>query len=98
MSSSNVIVSLVFEEMAEEENLFSTEQSLLFTGLYPSINETQVKILEGTSLSRAERLNCSHFLLLEAFLSAYQLQDISDLPRRYFDEAIEYLSQFMGVN
>ena len=98
MSNSNAIVPLVFEEMAEEENLFSTVHTAIFAGLCPVIDETQVKILEGTILSRAERINCSHFLLREAFLSAYQLQDTSDLPRRYFDEAIEYLSQFMGVN
>ncbi len=98
MSSSNVIVSLVFEEMAEEENLFSTEQSLLFTGLYPSINETQVKILEGVILSRAERISCSAILLREAFLSAYQIEDMKELPCRYFDEAMDYLTRFAGAN
>ncbi len=98
MSSSSVIVSLVFEEMAEEENLFSSDRPAIIAGLYPIIDETQVKILEGTIISRAQRVNCSQFLLREAFLCAYRLDEINDLPRRSFEEALNFLSQFSGVN
>jgi hypothetical protein len=98
MSNSNVIVSLVFEEMAEEENLFSTQRADCLLGLYPTIDKTQVKILEGIIISRAQRMCCSQLLLREAFLNAYQIEDTSDLLRRRFEEAVEYLAKFMGVN
>lgn len=98
MSSSSVIVSLVFEEMAEEENLFSSDRPAIIAGLYPIIDETQVKILEGVILSRAERISCSAILLREAFLSAYQIEDMKELPCRYFDEAMDYLTRFAGAN
>lgn len=98
MSSSNVIVSLVFEEMAEEENLFSTKRSTLLAGLYPTIDETQVKILEGIIISHAERICCSRVLLREAFLSTYRLEEFCDLPRRDFEDAVQYLTRFAGVN
>ncbi|MGE0108386.1 MAG: hypothetical protein AB7S81_01290 [Bdellovibrionales bacterium] len=84
--------------MAEEENLFSTNPPLLFVGLYPSIDETQVKILEGTIISRAERIGCSAILFHEAFLNAYQIEELKDLPHRHFDEAIDYLMSFAGAN
>lgn len=98
MSNSNVIVSLVFEEMAEEENLFSAERTFFIAGLYPTIDETQVKILEGTIISRAERICCSVLLLREAFLNAYRIEELNDLSRRDFNEAVRFLSKFRGIN
>ncbi len=100
MSNSNVIVSLVFEEMAEEENLFSfsTGRTSFMPGLYPTIDETQAMILAGIIFSRAERLHCSPMLLHETFIDAYSIEDLSDLPRNLFADAIRYLVGFVGAN
>ena len=98
MSNSNVIVSLIFEEMAEEENLFSAGRTSYLAGLYPTIDETQVKILEGIIFSRADRLHCSPMLLREAFIDAFNIDDLNDLPRHLFDDAIRHLAGFVGAN
>ncbi len=98
MSNSNVIVSLIFEEMAEEENLFSVGRASFFAGLYPTIDETQVKILEGIIFSRADRLHCSPVLLREAFIDAYKIDDLEDLPNNLFEDAIRHLVSFVGAN
>jgi hypothetical protein len=98
MSNSNVIVSLIFEEMADEENLFTPGQQGFIAGLYRQIDDDQVKILEGIILSRAERLQCSSLLLRMAFVNFYQIDELKELPRDHFKEAIMYLTHFKGVN
>ena len=97
MSNSNAIVSLIFEEMAEEENLFSGRASFA-AGLYPTIDETQVKILEGIIFSRAERVRCSSMLLREAFIDSYRIDDVKDLPHHLFEDAVQHLMQFAGAH
>lgn len=98
MSNSYSIVSVIFEEMAEEENLFSAGRASFLAGQYSTINETQIKILEGIILSRAERLHCSPLLLREEFIDAYRIDDLSDLPHNRFEDAVLHLARFIGVN
>ncbi len=98
MSNSNAIVSLIFEEIAEEEDLFSAKGNALLARLYSTIDETQVKILDGIILSRAERLRCGPILLREMFMDEYKIDELQELPRHQFEDAVMYLASFAGAN
>ncbi len=98
MSNSNAIVSLIFEEVAEEEDLFTAREKSLLARLYSTIDETQVKILEGIILSRAERLRCGPILLREMFIDEYKIDGLEELPRHLFEDAVMYLASFAGAN
>ena len=98
MGDNNVIVPLVFEEMADEENLFPVLRTTSwFPGVCRPIDDSQRKILDGIILSRAERLHCSPALLRMSFLDAYRIEDLKDLPGHLFNDALRRLVKFRGV-
>ena len=98
MSKTKAIVYRVFEQVAEEEDLFSVKEKSLLAGVYATVDKTQVKILEGIIYSRAQRLNCGATLLREVFTFEYKIDDLEDLPRQKFDDAVMYLSEFAGLH
>ncbi len=98
MSDYKEIVPLVFEEMAEEEDLFSSGQTPLPAGVYNPICDHQIKSLEGIIIRRAYGLLCSPATLRLAFTTAYQIEDLCELPRDQFDEAVQFLQEFNGIN
>lgn len=92
------IIPIVWEEMAEEEDLFSSKPQPFAIRLYTTIDNHQVKVLEGVIISRAKELHCSPATLCAAFITAYQIEDLKELPGDYFDEAIGFLMDFNGIN
>ena len=98
MSNSSAIVYLVFEEMAEEESLFLGARQALIAGQRISIDEQQTKILEGIMYSRADMLGCSPEQVRMTFECYFQIDGLRDLPLRMFDDAVQYLTHFVGMN
>jgi hypothetical protein len=49
-------------------------------------------------LSRAERLRCGPILLSEMFMDEYKIDELQELPRHQFEDAVMYLASFAGAN
>ena len=98
MSNIKAIVRNVFGEVADEQDLFSTEHQAIIYFRSASIDEHEIKILEGMMISRAQKLGCSPFLLSAAMECYFRIDALEDLPSRQFESAMEYLLHFSGVN
>jgi len=98
MSNSSPVVYLVFEEMAEEESLFLGARQALYAGKRASIDEQQKKILEGIVSSRADMLGCRPDQVRMTFECYFQIEGLRELPRSLFDDAVQYLTHFVGIN
>lgn len=98
MSNIKTIVRDIFGEVADEQDLFSTEHQAIIYFRSASIDEHEIKILQGMTISRAQKLGCSPLLLCVALESYFRIDALEDLPSRQFENAMEYLLHFRGVN
>lgn len=98
MSNIKAIVRNVFGEVADEQELFSSEHQAILCCRSPSVSEQEIKILQGMMIFRSQKLGCSPALLCGALECYFRIDALEDLPSREFENAMEFLLHFRGVN
>ncbi len=98
MSNFKKMVHRTFDEVAEEENLYSEGQSFSIRSWITPIGRVEKESLEAMIFYRAEGTACSEEQVRAAVECHFVLDDISSLPRSQFEAAMDYLMKFSGLN
>ncbi len=100
MSDSNKIVSVIFEQVADEQDLYSPRhQAVIANGANAQpIDHIQTMIIEGLIYRQAKRYGHPADSMRVAFECRFKVLELKKLPRYLFDEALTYLDGLPGMN
>ena len=98
MSDSNKIVPAIFEQVADEQDLYSPRHQAVIANSAQPIDHIQAMVIEGLIYRQAERCGHPADRMRAAFECHFGVMELKKLPRYLFDEALTYLDGFPRLN
>ena len=98
MSDFNKIVPDIFEQVADEQDLYSPRHQAVITNSAQPIDNIQTMIIEGLLYRQAVRYGHPADRMRVAFECRFRVMELKKLPRNLFDEALTYLDGLPGMN
>lgn len=97
MSTHKNTVRRLFDEIAEEENLFKSDPNF-FSPPVRTISDREIFVLEGLIRYRHDRFG-DHSLQVRCALECrFDIEDLDELRSTDFLDAVVYLALFPGIN
>ena len=98
MNNFKKIVRVTFEDVADEQRLYSSGEYASLACWASPIGRIESELLEALVFYRAQKIGCAKIHVYTALECRFQVEELSHIPTFKFEEAMEYLLKFAGAN